>query len=247
MPICQPPSDAEVLAEFRSLGAERRVMAVQAAPQLLVPASFIQRERAEQFQDFRDFLTSAESVEQQPPFMQEGLSEIIGLVCLTEKPLDRLMWAHYAEPHRGFVAEFAHGEEGQSNGLRVRGSPFGAVAKVRYAASLPELRRDSENVAEVFYTKHQQWRYEEEWRAVESLERANSEQKDDKTFYLLRFKPGHLLRVIFGLRIGHECKERLLTMLSRPEFAHVRTETTRIDGTGALVSFEAAGPATAPP
>ena len=65
--------------------------------------------------EFQEYVSSADSLEDEAHEQQDGLSKIIGLVCLTEKPLDRLMWAHYAECHQGFVAEFGHsGDEAKT-------------------------------------------------------------------------------------------------------------------------------------
>jgi hypothetical protein len=48
-------------------------------------------------QDKRDAM-SPDFLAEESRNYQDELSKIIGVVCLTEKPLDRLMWAHYAEP-----------------------------------------------------------------------------------------------------------------------------------------------------
>ena len=42
-----------------------------------------------------------------PKYSQEYVSSKYGIVSFTEKPLCRLMWAHYAARHTGFVAEFS--------------------------------------------------------------------------------------------------------------------------------------------
>lgn len=33
----------------------------------------------------------------------DRMNDLIGLLCLTEKPDNLLMWAHYADSHAGFV------------------------------------------------------------------------------------------------------------------------------------------------
>ena len=38
--------------------------------------------------------------------LTEGFNEHIGVLSLTEKPDNLLMWAHYAQQHTGFVIEF---------------------------------------------------------------------------------------------------------------------------------------------
>src|ERR1043166_4377321 len=104
--------------------------------------------RARDVPDFLKQVSSAESLEAEAREQQEELSKIIGIVCLTEEPFDRLMWAYYGESHRGFVAEFGHSDEGTSaSGFRLCDSPFGAAVKVDYQPTEP-LKRDKSNMEE---------------------------------------------------------------------------------------------------
>ena len=38
--------------------------------------------------------------------MVERLSQQVGILCLTEVPDSLLMWAHYADSHKGFLVGF---------------------------------------------------------------------------------------------------------------------------------------------
>jgi hypothetical protein len=51
-----------------------------------------------------------------------------GVACLAESYADLLMWAHYADGHRGFCLEFDGNAE-----------PFSAARKVVYKAEFPSL------------------------------------------------------------------------------------------------------------
>ena len=67
------------------------------------------------------------------------------------------MWAHYADSHHGFVAEFRHGEEGLEDSFRVRAGPFGPAAKVKYLRrdeQQAECKRDASNIERILWTKH---------------------------------------------------------------------------------------------
>jgi len=177
---------------------------------------------------------------------QKEIGKIIGVVCLAENPLDRVMWAHYAGSHHGFVAEFAHGEEFLEDGFRQRVGPFGSAAKVQYLKpdeQHPKWIRDSLNIekdAKVLWTKHSKWSDEQEWRVIQSHGNAAPCPASDGTpRSLLKFEPNHLIRVIFGLRICPIVEAKLSEMLGRPEFKHVRKERADINSiTNELISYE---------
>ncbi len=88
-PTGEPPTGAQVQAEFQRLEVRTQMMANYTfGPHLVVPLTFVCRERAEQFQDLLAFLSSKESLEQLGPMVQEGLSKIVGCV------FDRKSFAH---------------------------------------------------------------------------------------------------------------------------------------------------------
>ena len=183
----------------------------------------------EDLHEFLNHTNSSNVLENEACKQQEGLSSTIGLICLTENPLDRLMWAHYGDSHRGFVAEFRHSEEKmQESNFRICMSPFGGAVKVQYGPELPLLKRDGSNMLEACWTKHFTWEYEQEWRVVESLKKAGAHPYR-KGYYLLWFKPTDLIRVILGLRVCPKVKSQLRQMLKHKEFEHVRKEQVYID------------------
>jgi Protein of unknown function (DUF2971) len=161
---------------------------------------------------------------------QKQIGKQIGVMSLAENPLDRVMWAHYAESHRGFVAEFRHGDETEEQGIQIRLGPFGPAGKVSYPHRLPKLKRNLDNMPEVIWTKHLEWKYEKEWRVVQWHDKAIPGQTTDgKLRSLLKFEPSHLARVIFGLRICPTVEAKLREMLGHPEFKNVRKEKADID------------------
>ena len=160
---------------------------------------------------------------------QQEISRIIGVLCLTENPLNRLMWANYSNSHAGFVAGFQHLEAGKPLGFRIRRGPFGDAAKVVYAREHPLLKRDKSNLQDVVSPKYIEWEYEREWRVIESLEKATRIEIPNGTRFVLKFPPTALTRVVFGLRMPATAKNILKEMLMRPEFQHVRQEEVVVD------------------
>jgi Protein of unknown function (DUF2971) len=165
---------------------------------------------------------------------RDGSSKLVGIICLTEDPLNRLMWANYANSHKGFVAEFRCGEvglfdrEGQS--FPICGSPFGGAAavKVQYLPELPDMKRGGANLYDVVRMKHITWKYENEWRAFESLKKATP-HPNKAGFHLLWFKPVNLLRVIIGLQASDNVKFQLRQMLNHDQYSHVVKEEAFIN------------------
>ena len=94
--------------------------------------------------------------------VKEGLKkdfDNLGIVCLTEKPDNILMWSHYADGHRGFCLEF-----------NTSFAPFSGAEKVKYAKKLPILRLkddpDLDLTRDIVLTKSKGWAYEKEWRII---------------------------------------------------------------------------------
>ena len=83
---------------------------------------------------------------------QKEIGKIIGVVALAENPLDRVMWSHYAESHRGFVADYAHGEESLEDGFRQRAGPFGLRRRFRIRATSDYLNaKETTRTSQRFY------------------------------------------------------------------------------------------------
>lgn len=86
-----------------------------------------------------------------------------GVSCLCENKDDLLMWAHYADGHKGFCLEFDGSQE-----------PFSKARKVSYADSVPlvnpmKLLLDPEHFAPLeamMLVKSTHWAYEQEWRLL---------------------------------------------------------------------------------
>ena len=91
-------------------------------------------------------------------FRQE-IEEITGVMCFSEVRDDLLMWAHYADSHRGLCLMF----DGTADAFRF-------AERLRYRQKRPRMRvfgevKDASTLA--FATKSTHWRYEKEWRLIE--------------------------------------------------------------------------------
>ncbi len=209
-----------------------------------LPVQFAQREQQERLERIRADFASKEFLSDQGKDYQKEIGKIVGVVSLTDLPLSRLTWAHYADSHRGFVAEFAAEEGAAAYGFTIRMCAVGPVvaAKVKYHHDFQEISKDADNVQEVCWSKHPDWEQEQEWRVIWPLKKSltctlrHVNRAEPLKRFCLPFAPCGLRRVIFGMRMEAGLKQRLCVMLSRNEFQHVQKQVTDIDPhTGEMV------------
>lgn len=103
-----------------------------------------------------------------------GFDDNLGVLALSEKCDDLLMWAHYAQNHKGLVIGFDsehryfHQQLGPSDEFRY-------VRKVRYSKGRPNIRLTTiEDLTGIFLTKSEDWKYEDEWRVMRPLVESGS-------------------------------------------------------------------------
>ncbi len=162
----------QILVEHRLFFASRRAFNDPfdcAIPSLLqIPGTFLKR-FAEEFVDRKfptkseteksaliDKLMSVDALEEIRRGVQGDVDKA-GIVCFSKVRDDILMWAHYADKHKGLCLEF----DGSSNCIF-----FGEAQPVEYEDHTPiSLHEDKERqMARVILTKSRHWSYEKEYR-----------------------------------------------------------------------------------
>jgi hypothetical protein len=177
---------------------------------LAIPTPFQQLSEAKRYAVFHRAVTSDDFRHREPAELREELSSCFGVISLTEDPLSRLMWAHYAQINQGVVVGFNAGEVQAGHGVIARPCPpLGLVIKVRYEDTFEALSQDFSNVAQVFHTKHVDWKYEAEWRIIRLLEDGLAINSDGKTLYFLPLSAACVVRIIFGLSTEPQLKEKI--------------------------------------
>ncbi|WP_445358534.1 DUF2971 domain-containing protein [Microbulbifer sp. ANSA005] len=96
----------------------------------------------------------------------------IGILCLTARNDNLLMWSHYANEHQGIVLEFDMEHKffkqdipmsrKNSSLCRHKGKPW----KVQYRTDRHESASTMESAYDRFFVKSTDWRYEEEYRMI---------------------------------------------------------------------------------
>lgn len=112
-----------------------------------------------------------------PSAVSDAWKSNVGILCLTENPLNILMWSHYGGNHSGVCIGFDSELD-----------PFGDAVPVRYSDERSRVSFTStpdELVERVLLTKSKHWEYEKEWRVIK-----RSVGEDERDFYYDRFVSG---------------------------------------------------------
>lgn len=160
-----------------------------------------------------------------------GFDKNIGVLSMSEKRDDLLMWAHYAQNHKGLVVGF-DGGHGYFHQQLSPSDEFRYVRKVHYSKSRPNIKLTRvEDATGIFLTKSEDWRYEDEWRMMRPLADA-SETKivGDGSIHLFSFPPACVAEVILGYRMPPELMKEIFEYLSSDQqYSHVEKYVALLD------------------
>jgi len=162
--------------------------------------------------------------------LTEGFNEHIGVLSLTEKADNLLMWAHYAQQHTGFVIEF-DADDLFFHQRRSDSDEFGYLRKVNYSENRPNVVLTKVSSADIFLTKSKDWEYEQEWRILRPLKDA-SETKiiDGESIHLFQVPSTCVTGVILGARMSDEKRKDIAsTIANSSDLSHVSISEAVLD------------------
>jgi hypothetical protein len=110
--------------------------------------------------------------------LQGVISQHFGVLCFSETRDEPLMWAHYAEEHRGLVIEFDTSHEGFMD--------LGQLCKVEYLAGRP-VYDPAKGAMGFWRQKEARWAYEGEWRIARELRFCEAIKKNRRPFIFVRW------------------------------------------------------------
>lgn len=161
--------------------------------------------------------------------IERKLEETIGVLSLTENPTSLLMWAHYADSHRGFVIEFDK-SSAFFNQKRREGDEMWQLRKVIYSQHRPEVNLLEAESFSPFLTKGEEWQYEAEWRMMAPLESADRICGDRNELHLFRFPASAIRAVILGARASSDLREAIReAIVVNEEYRHVNLYEAKVD------------------
>jgi len=169
------------------------------------------KERA-QTVDFR----SQEYWDKMYPFTRDHLHKHFGIYSLARRRDNLLMWAHYANSHRGFSVGI---KKSSLKSLR-----FTQLLKVEYSNQFPQrpmfISDDEQTkyLLKIITTKSKHWSYEREYRLINMI-------FPNTPF---RLKDDFVSEICLGLAMNEESKEEIKT-LWKEKFPQAKLFQTSID------------------
>lgn len=155
--------------------------------------------------------------------VHEGLEKNIGILSLTEKDNNLLMWAHYANSHKGLVVEFDETHR-FFNQKKSEKNESMCLKKVEYSSQRPSLELSQVESINSFLVKGNAWEYEQEWRMLHPLAEADSiieNQPHDIHLFKVPFLA--IKSVLIGVRATEETRKELTRIImSNSELGHVK-------------------------
>jgi hypothetical protein len=139
------------------------------------------------------------------------------ILCLTDSPINQLMWAYYADSNKGVVLRFQD-EPGAD-------SPYKTAKKMSYMEDIPMLFEPDElsdflsglvrfdhakRIDALTYTKSDAWKHESEWRIFAGDGRNKHAPYED-----IKFGLGELTGVVFGCRMPHDQRAAMSLEVNR--------------------------------
>ncbi|WDS36082.1 DUF2971 domain-containing protein [Pseudoxanthomonas sp.] len=157
--------------------------------------------------------------------MHSKLGCIVGIVSFSEDPAQQLMWAHYADSHKGFVLGFDESHPFFDR-RRSESDEFFHLRPVDYFDPLPVYSSISElDGVKLLCAKHGDWRYENEQRILVPL----PEEADAEAIHLIDFPRQALVTVILGERTPPSVVAEVREILGDAAYAHVSLQQARVD------------------
>ena len=137
----------------------------------------------------------------------------VRVLSFSEDPAHALMWAHYADAHRGICLGF-------------RRSFFSQATPVRYPNRVPRLDPnlpETKRRSAAFLTKRAAWSYEREWRLI-GLDSGSEAHR------YVSLRKGVITQVIFGARTSRDDRDWVFQWL---KLTSCRARTRRVQFSGA--------------
>lgn len=170
-----------------------------------------------------------------------AMSQAIGILCLTGKPDNLLMWAHYADSHTGLVIEFDVEHEFFKQVFEDPLSPagldedlskdYGYLKPMVYNDHRPEITISTIKSFDSFLVKSNDWKYEQEWRMLMPTAKANKVVKEGEVdIFLYEVPKVAITKVILGCRASENLLESVKQLKQENKhLSHLQIEKMVLD------------------
>ena len=167
----------------------------------------------------------------------EQLSDNYGILSLTKKKNNLLMWSHYTDSHKGFVIAFDSDAPFFKKEVKdgIKGLREVTYSDKRYVLPAGALESSTPAARETvmdhfFFTKSQHWSYEEELRVLAHPEEADRKISvtDGYPICLFKFPRDCVKEVIFGYRMDASTRKVFQALLAA-DYPHVKAFQCQLD------------------
>ena len=162
--------------------------------------------------------------------MNETFCEKMGALSLSEVRDNQLMWAHYAESHKGFVVEFEP-THSLFTSKGVGPDDLWQLHKIGYANERPQTYVIDLDMRAILLTKHISWSYECEWKHFRPLNQASVIlQESPLPVHLFDFPPECICSVTFGALMQNEVRAKTeMVIRSNEKLCHLKMFEMQLD------------------
>lgn len=158
--------------------------------------------------------------------LQIELPQRLGVVCLSKNGMEPLMWAHYADSHKGVMVEFITSHT-TFNRRQHPNSHLGIFRDVKYVHDRLNVDLSTTGKGELFerftLTKSHHWEYENEVRLILQLKDADQKiSHDGLDIFLINTPILSIASITFGCKTAPQDMERVIKILEEmPNTKHI--------------------------
>lgn len=161
--------------------------------------------------------------------LKESFNKQFGVLSLTKRNDNFIMWSHYANSHTGYVIEFDHSNQyfnktiNENDRLRKLNDIIYVEQRPNitlFDSTIEEEKLTDFMVEKILLTKSKYWAYEEEMRMIQPLKESDI-QINNGEVHLFKFDAQAVKNVFFGVNADTAFKDNVLQLLSNPKYQHV--------------------------
>lgn len=159
--------------------------------------------------------------------LYEYQKENYRILSLSKSACNIVMWGHYCYKHKGILFKINTDRISDKNGNRLED----ALKEVTYAKERPNINLQSNdidikemerNLELITYTKFEDWKYEEEVRAI-----IGYDHKENYDY--LDIPADSILEVVLGINSAWETDTLVKVLLEEKRLEHVKLKKAEID------------------
>lgn len=227
--LCRQVVEMDALGEQATLDNAKPFNPIKAFVALYQHKAFGDMSQSRFLELFREYLRSRELLSGPSDWargVHRRLADYIHAFCLTMNRESLLMWAHYAEHHKGAILGF---EVAEVKSFLSKAQPVIYLVEFPKSENLEDKARlnlgrsvDMHKwMAATLLTKSVEWSYEAEWRVL-----VRYELLDDN--HLVQFPPQSLKEIVLGCRHSPDTHEQVIRIATN-DMPHLRVYIADID------------------